>query len=158
MESWKIIKDYNEVYAISTEGVVKNVKRGWIIKPVLHHSGYFEIGLSKNNKQDKHLLHRLLLLTFRDVEDSNKLVVNHKNGIKTDNRLENLEWCTRMENIDHSMNVLNKRPTAKLNKEQVSEIRALLKEDNLSLREIGDKFNIGKLQIFNIKHNKSWKI
>lgn len=63
--------------------------------------GYKEVALSKDGKTRTVLLHRLLALHFIDNPD-NLPCVNHRNGVKTDNRLENLEWCTRSQNTRHA--------------------------------------------------------
>lgn len=158
MENYKIIAGHNGVYAISIEGVVKNIRRDWIVKPKLHHTGYYMVGLSRDNKQAQHLLHRLLAKAFKDVPNSDNLVVNHKNGVKTDNRLDNLEWCTYVENARHSINVLNNIPQqAKLNREQVSEIRELLRT-NLSITKIATRYNVGRGTISNIKNDRTWRL
>lgn len=155
-EICRIIEDYNEVYTISTEGVVRNIKRGWIVKPRLRKMGYYEIGLSKDKKQIKYFVHRLVAKAFIGTPSDDKLIVNHKNGIKTDNRVENLEWCTRVENTLHSMSMSDKIPSAKLTKEQVCEIRELLKT-KLPMRQIGVKYGVSRSTVLNIKNNKSWR-
>lgn len=63
--------------------------------------GYKEVALSKDGKTKTVLLHRLIAIHFVPNPD-NLPVVNHKNGIKTDNRIENLEWVTRSQNTKHA--------------------------------------------------------
>lgn len=64
--------------------------------------GYKEVLLSENGKCKSYLAHRLILGAFCPDSDSDGLNVNHKNGNKADNRVENLEWCTKSENTRHS--------------------------------------------------------
>ncbi len=106
-EIWKDIPWYEWLYQVSSLGNVKSLKswsRGkWWIKILtpLRSKGYLTIKISQNNKSKKYLIHRLVCITFlSNVE--NKKEVNHINWIKDDNRLENLEWCTRSENIKHN--------------------------------------------------------
>lgn len=63
--------------------------------------GYKEVALSKDGKTKTVLLHRLIAIHFVD-NPHNLPCVNHKNGIKTDNRIENLEWCTKSQNTKHA--------------------------------------------------------
>lgn len=85
----------------STEGIIIG-KRGKPIKGRIDRCGYQEVVLSENGKSRNWLVHRLILMTFNPAQNMEHLDVNHKNGIKTDNRLDNLEWCTRSKNIKHS--------------------------------------------------------
>ena len=64
--------------------------------------GYKSVSLCENGKAKLHKVHRLVLLTFLPIENPEGLDVNHKNGVKDDNHLENLEWCTRSENLKHA--------------------------------------------------------
>lgn len=82
---------------------MKSKIKGRILKPCINHDGYYEIVLSKDGKSKMFRLHRIIAETF--IENINNVnQVNHINGIKTDNGVENLEWCTCKENIEHAVN------------------------------------------------------
>lgn len=88
-------------YRVTRSGDVIG-KRG---KPMIGHvdrCGYRNVLFSENGKSKNYLVHRLVLSTFLPVQNMENLFVNHKNGNKLDNRLDNLEWCTRSENTIHS--------------------------------------------------------
>ena len=101
MEIWKDIKGYEGRYKISNYGNIFSVRKGINMKVSLHKKGYCKIKLYKNGINKSYWVHRLVLETFNEIKDMNKLQVNHKNEIKTDNNLSNLEWCTAKENINH---------------------------------------------------------
>ena len=108
-EIWRPIKEWEAYYEVSSIGNVRSVDRkttsrpayGRIISQSTINSGYKSVSLHKNNKSSRFLVHRLVALAFLERSPI-KMFVNHKNGIKTDNRLENLEWCTKSENTKHA--------------------------------------------------------
>ena len=108
MEQWKPIKGYEGLYEVSNLGRVKSIPRNGtkkverILKQYFDRYGYLYVALSKTTKK-KHKVHRLVTQTFIP-NPKNKPQVNHINGDKTDNRVENLEWCTGSENQSHSIN------------------------------------------------------
>lgn len=116
---WKDIKGYEGIYQVSDNGLIKSLEReirrgGFIskiscyqMKPRVRNAGYYRIGLSLNNVIKYYSVHRLVAMAFIENTD-NKPCVNHINGIKTDNRAENLEWVTQKENIRHAKDVLCK--------------------------------------------------
>lgn len=120
-EIWKDVKDYEGLYQVSNLGNLRSLDRivfnprymfqtlkGKLISPVKEHTGYYQVRLNKFGKRETVKLHRLVLITFVGNPD-NKAEVNHKNGIKSDNRLSNLEWVTRSENQQHAFkNGLNR--------------------------------------------------
>ena len=84
-----------------------------ILKPATDERGYKFVRLAHHcDKPKTFKVHRLVLMAFVPEHDTNRNVVNHINGIVSDNRLENLEWCTDRENQLHSIYVLKKYPTS----------------------------------------------
>lgn len=99
-ETWKSIKGYDN-YEISTLGRVRNKEK--VLKAYKTDNGYFHIFLSKNGKQKQFLIHRLVADTF--LKNPNNLKeVNHIDGNKGNNKIDNLEWCTRKQNVHHFFN------------------------------------------------------
>lgn len=116
-ETWKDIPGYEGYYQASNRGNIRSLHReiaqkshkhyyvrtmkGKIIQPRLQNSNYYIVWLSMYGKRHPILVHRLVAETFIENPD-NSPCINHKNGVKTDNRIENLEWCSYSENIKHS--------------------------------------------------------
>lgn len=116
-EIWEDIEDYKGVYQISCLGRLKSFKYGKtkILKPQLDKKGYYRIRLYLNGYTiNTHAVHRLVAIAFIPNPE-NKPTVNHKKGIKTDNRASELEWATYSENNLHSYRELNRKRTC-LNK------------------------------------------
>ncbi len=109
IEEWKVIEKATN-YEISSCGRVKNTLTKRILKPTLN-CGYFAIGLRINNKTTTAFAHRLVATYFMVCPDET-YVVNHKDGIKTNNNVENLEWVSQSENGKHAyrlnLNIPNK--------------------------------------------------
>lgn len=112
----------NPRYSVDELGNIYN-KNGIKLSPKHNWDGYLRIQLWKDCKCVYISLHRLIAEAFVD-NPHNYTVVNHKNGIKNDNRAENLEWCTQQENIIHSWeNSLSKRLIVILDEGTENEMR-----------------------------------
>jgi hypothetical protein len=100
-EQWLDVVGYESLYQVSSNGEVKRIDKNKRILAQHYASRYLCVNLSKDNKATKHLVHRLLATAFLPPIIG-KTNVNHINGIKSDNRVENLEWCTHQENMKHA--------------------------------------------------------
>jgi hypothetical protein len=124
-ENWKKIEGY-DYYEISDTGTIRSlekqvyrsrfptgryIKKARILKAGLNTHGYPQIALTGNNgKRNWFQIHRLVATCFM-TNTENKKTIKHKNGIKTDNRVENLEWMSQRENLLHSFRVLGRKPS-----------------------------------------------
>lgn len=175
-EIWRPVRGYEGLYEVSSFARVRSlerpvstmhkfvaIKKGKILSQKLtgkKHALYFRVTLSKNNIAKSFAAHRLVAESF--VENlHDKPVVNHIDGIKTNNRPENLEWVTSKENTHHAsgLGLMCKGErinTAKLNLSQVKEIRQLLKQGK-SQRSLARKFGVSSTSITSIALGRSWK-
>lgn len=140
VEEWRPISGFEGQYEVSNIGRVRsmdryvlmniaNIKpymmriRGKLMRQFLHNEGYLYLTLSSLNKKTKCLVARLVALAFIARIDG-KPTVNHINAIKTDNRVENLEWASHVDQMKHAaMNGLTKHGFPKLSTQDVETIR-----------------------------------
>ena len=99
-EIWKDIKEYDGKYQVSNLGNVRNNKNH-ILKPSKNRKGYLNVVLYKNNASKTLRIHRLVALTY--ISNPNKYPqVNHIDGNKENNKVDNLEWCNNSINQKHA--------------------------------------------------------
>ncbi|ELQ8980644.1 HNH endonuclease [Klebsiella pneumoniae] len=141
---------------ITTNGDIQNTKTGnWLVGDV-NNVGYRRV---RSNRK-RYFVHRLVAMEY--IPNPNNLPqVNHKNGNKLDNRVENLEWCTASYNSNHRSNILNKvrgvnHGCSKLSEDEVLDIRSKLSSCDYSTRKLANMFNVSQKTIMNIKHKETW--
>lgn len=108
-EIWKDIPGYEGIYQVSNLGNVKSlqmyatggyIRRDKLLKPCNNGNGYFSVFLRKNGKKHAKYIHRLVGEAF--IDNPNKFrCINHKDENKSNNRVENLEWCTHKYNNNY---------------------------------------------------------
>lgn len=159
---WRDIPGYEGVYQINSVGIVRKSDGSRIYKPVNNGSGYAEITLRSAGKAKRHLIHRLVMLAFVGVCPE-KMEVNHINGIRNDNRIGNLEYVTRQQNVIHARDNLNPNYAvgtrvgcSKLNEEKVREIRRLCKS-GATMKSVAIAYSVSHRQVFDIVHYKYWR-
>lgn len=159
-EIFKPIPGYEHGYEVSNLGRVKSLKRGKekLLKPGLISGGYYHVILFKDGKGKTHKVHRLVMLAFIGESD---LDVNHINGIKTDNRLENLEYCTASENTQHAYDTGLKtglkgerNPSSKLTKACVERIK--YGHQGMTQQAIAKIYDIDRSLVGYIRQGKLW--
>jgi hypothetical protein len=174
-EVWKDIPGYEGYYQVSNIGKVRGLNRiNNINQPVRARmmslkktkNGYISASLSKNGKTKHIHVHRLMAMAF--IPNLYNLpCVNHINGIKADNRIKNLEWCTWVYNNWHKDNILGKNnkgkftgennPMAVMTDVKVIEVRNILKKYKVSDGGLSRLYKVNPETIRRIRLNKIWK-
>jgi hypothetical protein len=148
-------------YFINEAGEIE--RGGKKLKPSIR-NGYFGVNLYINKKRISKSIHRIVAETFIPNPD-NKPQVNHINGIKTDNRIQNLEWVTPSENITHSFRNGLQKPSkgenhgrCKLNKEDIKYIRQnyIPYHKQFGTKGLSKKYNVCPQQIHRIIKRERW--
>ena len=170
-ETWENIQNYDGMYQVSNLGRIKSLDRitfnnnmliGRLMKNRKDKDGYLLITLSKNGKVKTFKIHRLVAEAFMSNLD-NLPQINHKNGIKSDNYVENLEWCDNSYNQRHALETgLRIMPRGEshyisyLKEIDIINIRQLKKE-GISDNELALKYNVSSGHIWSIANRKCWK-
>lgn len=163
IEQWVEIKNYEGLYEVSNFGRVKSLPgkirfrrvetSEHILKPRFDGKKYEYVSLFPQTKQKNFKIHRLIANAFIKNPE-NKPEVNHKDGNKSNNNVENLEWSTRLENVRHGIKTGLSNPwcNKKLTQKQVNFIRS----SSLYQRELAKMFNVSRPAISLVKNYKTW--
>lgn len=144
-----------------------NENTGRILKPEILRSGYYSVRVWIGNKNKKHIIiHKAVAYTFLD--NPNKYtVINHKDGNKLNNNVDNLEWCTYGYNLQHAYDTGafdkskisgENNHASKLTWNDVENIREEYINANCSHQELCNKYDVSKTTISSIIKNKTWKV
>lgn len=175
IEEWKDVPGHEGSYQVSNKGRVRSLDRyvpacnnserfseGRILSQQVEGKGYYQVRLCLNGDKGKYFkVHRLVLMAFVGVSD---LQCNHKDCDKSNNYLENLEWCTQSENMMHAYENGLITPShvkgedhggSKLTESDVRRIRKLLDSD-IPQKEIASLFGIKQQQVSKINTGKRW--
>lgn len=123
MNVWRPIENYEGIYEISRDGKIRRVDTGNILRGYLGPDGYKRVGLTVNCKTKVFLVHRLLAIAFIP-NPYNYPCINHKDENKSNNALDNLEWCTHRYNLNYGThneraNETRKKPILQYTKDGV---------------------------------------
>lgn len=167
-EKWRGIRDFENIYLISSLGRVKSLKFGKerILKKIIRNDGYLGVGLYKNGKIKMMAIHRLVLESFVGMR-SPKFEACHCNGKRNDNRLENLRWDSRSGNQQDR----KKHNTVAPRRGELNGNSQLTEKDVLFIKktflrvsynksniyELADKFNVSRIAISHIINNRTWR-
>jgi hypothetical protein len=162
-EIWKDIKNYEELYQISNFGRIKRLKNNRtmkekILKPYIN-NGYYKLLLYKKGISKRYSVSRLVSMNFIP-NPKNKPQVNHIDGNKLNNKVDNLEWCTISENQKHAFKLgLNSNkgemnPSSRLKKDDIYFIRN--NKDRYKRADFAKIFNVGERHIYKILSGEKW--
>lgn len=174
-EEWRDIEGYEGYYQVSSLGRVRSVKRvvlksdgiwmnckSTILRPFIGTTAnYLETQLSKDNIPKKFLIHRLVAYAFLGLTPNSSLEVNHKDGNRHNNAVQNLEVVTHQENINHSIRTKLKNDYGELHKRavltnaQAAEIRQKWRDGSKQV-DLANYYGVSKQTICSVVHNKTY--
>lgn len=168
-EEWKPVVGWDGVYSVSTAGNVrrdvggKSTRPGRRLGSTLGNTGYPSVTMRFNGVAEHHTVHSLVAAAFIGPRPP-RHDINHKNGIKTDNRLCNLEYCTRQANVDHARKVLDVVPFGDRHansKLTARKVRWFLKHVESApvgwISLIARKWEVHRGVLYSIKAGTAWK-
>lgn len=163
-EIWKDVVGYEGFYEVSNLGNVRRKGKTNNLKGRIHRDGYRILVLCVNCEGKSFQVHRLVATAFI-ANPKNKEQVNHINGVKNDNRLENLEWATRSENTIHAYNTgliswtcrdTSKCGNFKIGESEARDIKFNCGKGMLNRKHFAEKYNISVSAVGYIVTGKRW--
>jgi len=175
-ETWKTVPKFED-YQVSNLGRVrskdnyvntwngKRFAKGRILKPDISYAGYRRVKLRRNQRTYRYSVARLVKLVFDPNIYHNSLEVNHLDGDKSNNKLSNLQWCTKSENEKHAFkNKLKipvrgeKHPASKYSANFIRAVRNEYQSNpTISHQKLADKYGMDKRHVTDILNRKRWK-
>ena len=169
-ETWRPVVGYEDLYSVSSLGHVRrdqpyHRRAGHIylkatLRTLRGRAAYLQVVLSKGDIRKVHTVHRLVVEAFLGPSPTGKSQVNHRNGIKNDNRVENLEWVSAKENVVHAYatglsagRAGEQNPLAKLTESDVRAIRDSSEPQSVLARRYG----VVQQTISRVKLNQSYR-
>ena len=172
-EIWKDVIAYEGIYKVSNLGRVKRIGNGSdgrkLSERIMNQKAsgwkgkYLSVVLTKNNESKNQYVHRLVGIAFYGMPKNNKTQINHIDGNKHNNCLNNLEWVTAKENQQHRYTILNQSQNGENNaankypRTLIEKVISLYKTKNYKQREIAKITGIDYRYVNLIVHNKVWK-
>lgn len=163
-DKWEDVSGYVGIYQVSKDGNVRSVDRvvknkngiikrkGKLLKPI-NIQGYFKVCL----KGRLVFIHRLVAENFLNKSSGNNIVVNHKNGNKLDNKLENLEWITQSENVKHAYENKLARAVGHSHKLNDLKVLTIITCKNFSDRVLAKHFCVSQSTVSYVRLGKTYK-
>ena len=154
-----LISSFGRVVSTNYRGVAGRIK---VLKPKMQNNGYLSLTICVNGKHKTVLIHRLVATAFIKKPNT-KVEVNHKDGCKTNNCVDNLEWVTSKENIHHAINNNLKHilrgeeiKNSKYTEHDVKLVCECLENNIANIKTIANLTNVSEGMIKNILHHNSW--
>ena len=172
-EIWKPVPGYELQYEASSLGRIRstrsktNTRCGLILKPKVSKRKYLDVTLCNNGIKKSYRVHAVIAVAFLGPRPLGG-TVNHKDGNKQNNTVDNLEWCSVKDNIRHARLFLGgnytnppilrgeKNPKTPLKSEDVIEIRRKRREDKTTFSQLAKIYGVSKSAIRNIVNYKTW--
>jgi hypothetical protein len=157
-KEWRPVFGFESSYLVSRSGQIFSLVRNKFLSQEHHPTGYKAVTLWCNSRAKRKFVHRIVAEAF--IGPRQKMVINHKDLDKTNNHLENLEWATIRQNLEHAWAAGRKcigetHGMTKLSNAEVSLIKALRLTEGLPLAEVAHLFKISKSNISWIVGGKS---